>query len=226
MQRPRLDPRTKLALQAALAVAAFEHTTPRGLAVTTALVGVAVLAVGVSPVGLLRPYVVLLPFLVAGPLFAVVRLRPPWLVLGDAVTPALAGYRTVVLVTAGALYVRTTPVRESEAAIQRLLPGRVGRLLGIAVGLVFRFLPLVRRELSATRNAMRVRLGTEQPVHERISRLLIGTLTRTLRRADRLGLALRARCLSWNPTLPEIRFSWVDAPGLLVAAALVAWTVL
>ena len=216
----RLDPRTKLALQAGLAVAVFVHTTPRGLAVATILVAAATLRVGVSPVQLLRPYVFLAPFLVAGPLFGAVRLGPPWFVLADAVGPALASYRTLLLVTVGGLYVRTTPVRESEAAVQRLVPGRAGRLLGVALGLVFRFLPLVRRELTATRAAMRLRLAEERPLHERFQLLTTTTLTRTFRRADRLADALRARCLAWNPTLPELRFGLADAAGLVGALAL------
>jgi len=218
----RLDPRTKLALQAGLAVAVFVHTTPRGLAVATLLVVVATARVGVSPVRLLRPYVFLAPFLVAGPLFGAVRLGPPWFVPGDAVGPALASYRTLLLVTVGGLYVRTTPVRESEAAVQRLVPGRFGRLLGVALGLVFRFLPLVRRELEATRAAMRLRLAEERALHERFRLLTTTTLTRTFRRADRLADALRARCLAWNPTLPELQFGLADAVGLVGAVALFA----
>ena len=216
----RLDPRTKLALQAGFAAAVFAHTTPRGLAAATLLVAVAVLPVGVSPVALLRPYVFLAPFLVAGPVFAAVRLGEPWLVPGDAVEPALASYRTLLLLVVGALYVRTTPVRESEAAVQRLVPGRAGRLLGVALGLVFRFLPLVRRELLATRAAMRLRLGSERPLADRMRLLTTTSLVRTLRRADRLADALRVRCLAWNPTLPGLRFGPADAVGLAVAAGL------
>lgn len=218
----RLDPRTKLALQAGFAVAVFGHTTPRGLAAATGLVGVAVLAVGVSPVALLRPYVFLTPFLVAGPAFAAVRLGEPWVVPGAAVGPALASYRTLLLLAAGALYVRTTPVRESEAAVQRLVPGRPGRLLGVALGLVFRFLPLVRRELRATRAAMRLRLGAERSLADRMRLLTATSLVWTLRRADRLADALRVRCLAWNPTLPRLRFGPADAAGLTLAAALFA----
>jgi biotin transport system permease protein len=48
-------------------------------------------------------------------------------------------------------------------------------------------------------------------------------LRRAFSRADRLSLALRARCLSWNPTLPALRFRAVDAPVLLLAAALAGW---
>jgi biotin transport system permease protein len=43
-------------------------------------------------------------------------------------------------------------------------------------------------------------------------------MDRTLARADRLALALRARCFAWNPTLPPLRFRRRDS--LVVALAL------
>lgn len=216
----RLDPRTKLALQAAVAVAAFRHTSPRGLAALTVLVAVAVALAGTSPVALLRPYVFVAPFLLLGPAFAAAELGPPWIDLAAAVDPALASYRTVLLLLVGAVYVRTTPVRESEAAIQRLVPGRLGRLLGVALGLVLRFLPLVRREVRRTRDAMRTRLGDERPLRERMRLLVTTSLASTFRRADRLADALRVRCLAWNPTLSRLRFARRDVPGLLLAGLL------
>jgi biotin transport system permease protein len=219
----RLDPRVKLGCQAGIALAAFVHSTPSGLTVVTALVAVGLFAERVSPIRMLRPYVFLAPFLVAGPVFAAVEFGAPWVDLEAAVGPALASYRTLLLLLVGALYVRTTTVRESEAAIQRLVPTKFGRLLGIAVGLVLRFLPLVRQELETTRDAIRARLGDERPLSDRIQRLVTTTLARTFGRADRLSLALRSRCLSWNPTLPRLRFSPVDVPGILLTLALFWW---
>ena len=90
----------------------------------------------------------------------------------------------------------------------------------MALGLVYRFLPLVRRELAATRDAMRLRLAAERPLHERFRLLTATTLARMFRRADRLADALRVRCLAWNPTLPELRFGRADAVGLAGALAL------
>jgi biotin transport system permease protein len=45
-------------------------------------------------------------------------------------------------------------------------------------------------------------------------------MNRAFGRADSLALALRARCFSWNPTLPALRFTWLDAAGLLAAVGL------
>ncbi|MFB6233251.1 MAG: energy-coupling factor transporter transmembrane protein EcfT, partial [Haloarculaceae archaeon] len=38
--------------------------------------------------------------------------------------------------------------------------------------------------------------------------------------ADRLAVALRARCFAYNPTLPPLSFSRIDYPVLGLAAAL------
>jgi biotin transport system permease protein len=216
----QLDPRTKLLVQVGFATAAFAYTTPRGLAVLTALTLLAMVAADVDPRAALWSYRFVFPFLLLGPLVAAATLGPPWLHPSDAVVPVLASYRVVLVLLVSAVYVRTTSTRESQAAIQAVLPGRVGRILGVGVGLVFRFLPVLRRDLLTIREAMQARLGGERPLHERIRRLTTTGLTRVFGRADRLALALQARCLSWNPTLPALRFSRLDVLPLLLGAGL------
>lgn len=222
----RLDPRTKLALQAGFAVAAVAHTSPRGLAV---LSGVTLLFLGLAAtpvVASLRSYRAFLPFLVAAPLVEGLTLAPPWFVVGDAVGPALASYRVVLLLLVSTAYIRTTPVRESRAAIQHLLPGRVGVLLGAGVGFVLRFLPLMRRDLATIREAMAARLGDQRSLRERVRLVGVTGLRRVFFRSDRLALALRARCFSWNPTLPPLAFSRLDYPALVGSVLLAATALL
>lgn len=216
----RLDPRTKLLVQTGFAVAAFAHTTPRGLALLSVLTLLVLLAATVDPLEALWAYRFVFPFLLVGPLVAALTLGPPWLRPSDAVGPLLASYRVLLVLLVGAAYVRTTSVRESEAAITWLLPGRVGRVLGLGVGLVFRFLPVLRRDLLAIREAMAARLGEERPLHERIRLLTTTGLSRAFGRADRLALAMQARCLSWNPTLPELRFGRRDLLPVLLGTGL------
>lgn len=220
----RLDPRSKLLVQVGFAAAAFAHTTPRGLAVATGLTALLLLAARTSPVAALTDVWVALPLLVAGPLLEGITLTPVGFSVAEARFPALASYRTVLLLLVAAAYVRTTPVRDSRAAIQRTVPGKVGQLLGLGVGFVFRFLPVLRADLSRIREASRARLGEERPVRERMRLVTVGGLNRAFRRADTFALALRARCLSWNPTLPALRFGRLDAPalGLGVGLLLVA----
>ncbi|RDI71652.1 energy-coupling factor transporter transmembrane component T family protein [Halopelagius longus] len=218
----RLDPRTKLGFQAAFALAAFAHTTPRGLAVLT-VVALGVLAASRTPLlGTVRAYRAFLPFLVAGPLLAAVTLRPPYVVPEAAVYPALSSYRVVLVLLVSTAYIRTTPVRDSRAAIQRVVPGRVGVLLGAGVGFVLRFLPLLKRDLTTIRSAMDARLGDRRGLYERIRLIAETGLRRLFLRSDRFALALQARCFAWNPTLPELSFSRADVAGLAATAALVA----
>lgn len=222
----RLDPRAKLAVQAGFAAAAFAHATPRGLAGLTGVAALALAWCRLSPVDALAAVRPALPLLLAGPALEAARLGPPWVAPADAVDPALASYRAVLLLALAAAYARTTPVRESEAAVAWLVPGRPGRALAVGVGLVFRFLPALRADLRRSRDAMRARLGTERPVRERAALLATGGLRRALGRADRLALAMRARCLSWNPTPPRLAASRADAVAAGLAAGLFGWALL
>lgn len=218
----RLDPRTKLGVQLAFAVAAFAHTDPRGLVVLTGVTALALTSARLSPVSVLWGYRFLLPLLAAAVLFELVTLGPPWFDFAAAVDPLLASYRTLLIVAVAAGYVRTTSARESRAAVQWAIPGKPGRLLGAGVGLVFRFLPLLRRDVAAIRDAEKARLGDERPTRERLQTVGAAGLRRAFARADRLALALSARCFSWNATLPRIRFQTVDVPALALAVGLVA----
>ena len=216
----RLDPRTKLLVQVGFATAAFAYTTPRGLATLTVLTLTCLFAAGIDAGRALWSYRFAFPFLLLGPLVAAGTLGPPWIRPGDAVAPLLASYRVVLVLLVSAVYVRTTAVRESQAAIASLVPGRVGRTLGLGVGLVFRFLPVIRRDLLAIREGMAARLGDERPLSERIRLFTTTGLTRVFGRADRLALALQARCLSWNPTMPTLQFTRLDIVPLLLGVGL------
>lgn len=217
-----LDPRAKLVFQSGFAVAAFAHTTPRGLAVLTGVVAFVLLACRLAPQTVVDEFGAVVPFLLAGPVIEALTLGSPWIVPGDAVAPTLAAYRTLLLLALATAYVRTTPVRESEAAVAWFVPGRVGRYLGVGTALVFRFLPVLQADVDRIRDAMRARLGTERPVRDRVRLVALGSLQRAFRRADRLSLALRARCFAWNPTPPSLAFGPCDvaataAGGLLAA---------
>jgi len=222
----RLDPRTKLAAQFGVALAAVSHTTPRGFAVLTVVAALALWAAALSPIEALWEVRYAFPFLVAGPVVAGFTLGPPWIALEETVPAALSSYRVVVVLAVSVAAVHTTPARDSRAAIQHTIPGRAGQLLGIGVSLVFRFLPVLIADLSRARVAMRARLGTERPLVDRIRIVTIAGVDRALSRADRLGLALRARCFAWNPTLPALQFTRLDVPALALTAGLFVWALL
>ncbi len=217
-----LDPRSKLAVQVAFATAALVYTTPRGLAALTGLVAGMLAAARTSPLWALRELRFVLPFVVTAPLLEGATLGSPWFVAGDAAAPALASYRIVLVLLVTAAFVRSTPVRDTRAAFQWLVPGRPGQFLGTGAALVFRFLPVLQADVGRIRDAHRSRLGDERPLAERISLLSVAAINRAFRRADRLALALQARCFAWNPTLPALRFGRRDVPALALAVGLSA----
>jgi biotin transport system permease protein len=216
-----LDPRSKLLVQGGFAAVAFVYTTPRGLAALTA-VAFGLLAVArTAPHRVLWEFRFVFPFLFAAPLLGGFAWGA-WFVPEDAIPSALAGYRALLVFLVAAAYVRTTPVRDSRAAIQWAVPGRPGQFLGMGVAFVFRFLPVLRADIGRIRDGYRARLGTERSVPERMGLLVVAAFNRAFDRADRFSLALRARCFSWNPTLPEVGFSPLDVPAVLVGTAFLA----
>ena len=220
----RLDPRSKLAFQAAVGVAALAHTTLAGLLALAGVTALSLWAADTSP-AVLGEFRAFLPVVVGAPLLQGLRLGPPWFDAAAAAGPAMAVTRMVLLVLVSAAYVRSTSARESRAAVQWILPGRLGALCGAGVALVFRLLPVLRADLGRIRAAMHARLAAERPLHERAR--LVGTtgLRRAFERADALSVALRARCFAWNPTLPPLSVGRADW-ALVAASALVAATAL
>jgi biotin transport system permease protein len=222
----RLDPRTKLFVQVAFVAAAFAHTTPRGLTALT------VVAVGLLATAGLRPWTVAygyrygLPLLVVAPLVAGASLGPPWLRVDAVLETSLASYRVLLVLVVSAFYVHTTSARESRAAVQHTVPGKPGQFLGLGVGFVFRFLPVLRDDLRRVRQASRARLGDERPVHDRMRRVAVAGVNRAFDRADTFSLALQARCLAWNPTLPTLGFTRVDVAGVALGAVLGAFALI
>jgi len=216
----RLDARSKLLFQVGFAIAAFARPTPTRLGALTILAGLALLAGRLSPVAVVRSYWFVFLVLLLSPVSAVVSISQPVIEFGRATESLLAVSRVVLVLFVGSAYVRTTPVRESRAVIQRHVPGRLGQALGVGVALTVRFLPVLRRDLLSVRDAIRARGGENRSVVDRAQRIAIVGLARALDRADRLSVALRARCFAWNPTLPEMAFQRRDYPVLLLGVAL------
>ena len=216
-----LDPRSKLAVQGAFVAVAFAYTTVPGLLALTGLTAALLVGARTSPLDTLSEVRFVLPLLVVGPLLQGLTLSAPYFSVAEARFPALAAYRTLLVLFVAAAYVRTTPVRDSRAAIQHTLPGRAGQFLGMGVAFVFRFLPVLQRDLSRIRDASRARLGDQRGLHERMETVALVGLNRAFSRSDSFALALRARCFAWNPTLPRLAFGRADWVALALAAALV-----
>lgn len=216
----RLDPRAKLGFQFGLAIAAAARPDPVWIGGLVLLASGTLAAGRVSPLSVVRSYRVVLLVLAFAPLLAGVTLGQPWFRVEPAVQSIWAVGRVVPILLVSAVYVRTTPIRETRAAIQWFIPGRVGRLFGVGVSLVFRLVPAIAQDVRTVRGAMAVRLGAERSVLDQARRIGVRGLQRSFLRADRLSLALRARCFAWNPTLPELHWSRLDAPVLVLSATL------
>jgi len=216
----RLDPRSKVAFQFGLAVFAVAHATPRGLAASFALALLALATARLSPLRALRAYWVILAVLALGPVIAGLTLGPPWVRADPALASLASVLRIVPILLVSAAFVHATPVRDVRAAIQWAVPGRLGRLLGVGVGLTIRFVPVVRGDVAAARDAIRARGGDARPFYERAGRIALLSVQRALARADALAVALRARAFSYNPTLPELRFRSRDVPVVLAGVTL------
>lgn len=212
----RLDPRSKLVGQFGFAIAAFGHTETAVLVVLTLLAGLMLALARLSPVRVLRTYWFALVLLGLAPLFAMFQPSSRWIVPERALSSVVAGYQVILVLLVAAVYVRTTPVRDTRGAIQRHVPGRVGQILGVGIALVFRFFPLVLRDVAQSRLAIRARTGDRLSTRAQIQHLSLISLQRALSRGETLSLALRARCLAWNPTLPRLRFSPLDYVVLAV----------
>jgi len=218
-----LDPRTKLLMQAGFVAAAYAHTSPRGAAVLTVVAMGLLVCAHLHPFRVAYAYRYALPILAVTSLVAGATLNPPWLRPDTVFAGLLTSYRILLVLAVSAFYVHTTSARESRAAVQHTVPGRPGQFLGIGISLVFRFLPVLLDDLRRIRDASWGRLGDQQPVRERMELVAVAGFNRAFSRGDHLALALQARCLAWNPTLPELAFGRRDVAGVAAAVSLTAW---
>jgi biotin transport system permease protein len=216
----RLDPRSKLLVQFGLAIAVFARPTFPVIAAATLLTLGILAAARLSPFSVIRAYWVIFAVLSLAPLIAGVALGPPWFRVEPALRSTRAVARVVPVLFVSAAYLTTTPVRETRAAVQRLVPGKAGQLFGVGMALVIRLFPVVLRDAREVRDAIRARGGERRPVWVRARLLAVRSLERTMDRSDRLGMALRARCFAWNPTLPPLAFEPRDYPVLALGVLL------
>lgn len=216
----RLDPRSKLAFQIGFAVLVFATSSLPTLGVLAGVATASLLAARLSPLRALRAYWLVVAVLALGPVLGGLSFGPPWFRVDGALTSLWRVVRIVPLLFVSAAFVHSTPVRDTRAAIQRTVPGRFGQLLGVGVGLTFRFVPILRGDVSRIRTAIRARGGDTRSVRERVTRITTLAVVRAFRRSESLSTALRARCFAYNPTLPALEFGRADYLVVVLSAAL------
>ena len=219
----RLDPRTKLGLQLAVVVVAFGKTEPIPLLILSGAIGGILVHSNMSISDLLADLRYLIAFLSIAPILGALQLGAPWVDLHGAIQPGLAAFRVLLLVIVGIAIVRTTPTRELQAAIWWMIPGKPGRAIALGVSLVLHFLPIIRREVVQTRQAIALRGGDRRPLHEQLRLIGIVVIVRLLERTDRVSNAMKARCLSWNPTVYPLQWSRIDLSGGFLIVLLLGW---
>jgi len=222
----RLDARTKLLAQFVVALLAFTWSDSLALPVVWAVVLGAMALARVQPRSVLTGYALPFVLLAIATLTRALALGPPWVDVDAGLAATLHSLRVAAILLASAVYVQTTPVSETQAAISRLVPGKPGQFLAAGTSFVLRFLPVLLADLQSARAAQQARLGDQRRLHERMQTVALAGLNRTFERADRFSLALKARCFAWNPTPPRMSFTRADwfvslgFAGLLAAATL------
>jgi energy-coupling factor transport system permease protein len=239
----RLDPRAKIVVTVALAVALFTRESLVALSVYAAL---AAAGVAMSRVPLswfwrgLKPVVWLLALTVIAQLLfsrgeALADWGPFTVTSEGLMTAALLCLRLVLLVTIGLLLTFTTaPIPLTDGLAWLLRPLRAVRLpteeLALMVTIALRFIPTLLGEVETIMRAQRAR-GADFSHGGPIKRaralvpVLVPLFVLSFRRADQLALAMEARCYEpgqRRTRLHPLRAGWADLILVLLAAGAIA----
>ena len=117
-------------------------------------------------------------------------------------------WQLIVIVLLGLVFVPTTRTSEMKAAVQWMLtpfPFVPGKRVATMIGLTMRFVPVILNQAKETADAQRAR-GIENrknPVY-RLIKLTVPLIRRTFQDAEKLSLAMEARCYTENRTDPDL----------------------
>jgi len=117
---------------------------------------------------------------------------------------AMVCWRLLIVIMTGLLFVLTTRSSEIKAAVEWMLkpfPWIPAKRIGIMMSLIVRFIPIILEQAKKTKEAQKAR-GVENrknPVY-RLKMYGIPLICRIFERADKLVLAMEARCYSENRT--------------------------
>jgi energy-coupling factor transporter transmembrane protein EcfT len=127
------------------------------------------------------------------------------------------------VVLLGLLLVSTTRASQIKAAVEWFLtpvPGIPEKRVGTMISLLLRFLPLFLHQARQTADAQRAR-GIENRKNplKRLTLFALPLLRRTFIQADRLALAMEARCYTDDRTGPRLSAAARDWLSLAAVAA-------
>jgi energy-coupling factor transporter transmembrane protein EcfT len=129
---------------------------------------------------------------------------------------ALVCWRLLIVIFVGLMFVSTTRPSEIKAATEWFLtpvPFIPAKRVATMMSLVMRFIPVIFNQVRETADAQRAR-GVENrknPVY-RLKKLVIPIMRRTFETAEKLAIAMEARCYSENRTgtgLSSSKEDWI-----------------
>ena len=137
-------------------------------------------------------------------------------------------WRLTIIVLLGFALVFSTRSFEIKAAVEWLLKPVAfipGKRIATMMGLTTRFVPVILNQVNETAEAQRARCveNRKNPVY-RLIRLGIPLIRRTFERADRLAVAMEARCYTENRTDPELwatRIDWIALVVMILICGLI-----
>ena len=137
-------------------------------------------------------------------------------------------WRLTIIVLLGFAFVFSTRSFEIKAAVEWLLKPVAfipGKRIATMMGLTTRFVPVILNQVNETAEAQRARCveNRKNPVY-RLIRLGIPLIRRTFERADRLAIAMEARCYTENRTDPELwttRIDWIALVVMILICGLI-----
>jgi energy-coupling factor transporter transmembrane protein EcfT len=129
-------------------------------------------------------------------------------------------WRLVIIALVGFLFVYTTPSSEIKAAVEWFLKPAAfipGKRIATMMGLIARFIPVILNQARETAEAQKARCVEyrKNPLY-RLVRLGLPLIRRTFEQADRLIVAMEARCYSENRTDPALSATRIDWLALLI----------
>jgi energy-coupling factor transporter transmembrane protein EcfT len=136
-------------------------------------------------------------------------------------------WRLIIIVVLGFVFVFTTRSLEIKAAVEWVLKPLTfipGKRIATMMSLTSRFVPVILNQANETAEAQRARCveNRKNPVY-RLIRLGIPLIRRTFERADKLAVAMEARCYTENRTDPELsatRTDWISLGVMILICSL------
>ena len=158
---------------------------------------------------------------------ALIEIKSIAITRSGLISGVLICWRLVIIALLGFLFVFTTPSSEIKAAVEWFLKPAAfipGKRIATMMGLIARFIPVILNQAKETAEAQRARCveNRRNPLY-RIVRLGVPLIRRTFEQADRLIVAMEARCYSENRTDPDLSATRTDWFALLIITIICGW---